>query len=70
MIKRRKYTWNFDSKEVLEDFCYNFFHLRKIEKDKIYDEIKKYLEITQDADNSIKWKWGLIYFIAKLPEIK
>ena len=49
-IKKEKYKWNFDSHESLIDFCYNFFHLKKIEKSKIYDEIQKYLNLAKNNE--------------------
>ncbi len=71
-IKKEKYKWIFESKEVLIDFCYNFFHLEKIEKSKIYDEIKKYLTIVNGSESGnnnnckLEWDWELIYFISKV----
>ncbi len=63
-IKNEYYNWSFESKLELEDFCFNFFHLLKLEKEKIYEEIKKYL-VFHEENNKIKWDWGLIYFICK-----
>lgn len=69
-IHYNKYTWNFESMDCLIDFCYNFFHLLNIEKDKIYEEIKKYLTITPTTpttltNTDIKWDWELVYFVSK-----
>ena len=66
-IKASNYTWDFDSKYQLEDFCYHFFHLVNLEKDKIYKEIKKYLIVKELPDNKISWDWRLLYFISKVP---
>ena len=64
-IKNEYYTWNFESKAELEDFCFHFFHLLKLEKVKIFDEIKKYLIVYEVSGGKIKWNWKLGYFIAK-----
>lgn len=55
------YKWNFLNKDVLNDFSYNMFYLKNIEKDKIFDEVKKYLDIVEN-NNMISWNWQLIYF--------
>jgi ubiquinone/menaquinone biosynthesis C-methylase UbiE len=69
-LKMEEYTWNFDSMLVFLDFCYNFFHLTKLEKNKLYSEIKKYLIVKILSDNSIEWKWRLLYFTATVPDNK
>jgi SAM-dependent methyltransferase len=65
-IKEENYTWDFNSIEELNDFCYNLFYLKNIKKEKIFEEIKKYLTIIIDNDNNlIKWNWLLLFFISK-----
>ncbi len=63
-IENASYTWNFESKEELEDFAYNFFNIINLEKYKTYKEIKKYLVVNQTDEGKITWNWRLIYFIA------
>ncbi len=63
-IENASYTWNFESKDELEDFAYNFFYLINLEKNKIYNEIKKYLIVNQTDEGKITWNWRLMYFIA------
>jgi SAM-dependent methyltransferase len=62
-IKNEYYSWDFESKTELEDFCFHFFNLLNLEKDKIYEEVKKYL-VVYNFGIKIKWNWRLIYFIA------
>lgn len=59
-IKTMEYTWDFNSIEELNDFCYNFFNLKKINQYDIYTEIQKYLTINQ----TLQWNWQLLYFIS------
>jgi ubiquinone/menaquinone biosynthesis C-methylase UbiE len=59
-IKIMEYTWNFNSIEELNDFCYHFFNLKKINRSDIYTEIQKYLTINQ----TLQWNWQLLYFIS------
>jgi ubiquinone/menaquinone biosynthesis C-methylase UbiE len=65
-LKTMKYTWDFNSIEELNDFCYHFFNLKKLEKSNIYNEIEKqkYLIIKQSGNQTIKWNWQLLYFIS------
>lgn len=63
-IENTTYTWNFTSKNELEDFVYHFFNLMNLEKNQIYKEIKKYLVINQTEEGKITWNWRLLYFIA------
>ncbi len=70
ILKRVKYTWDFESKETLIDFCYNFFNLKKIKKENIYDEVKKYLSLSVTHNNNIYWDWNLLYFISTVPDVK
>jgi SAM-dependent methyltransferase len=59
-----KYTWDFESIDELNDFCYNLFYLQNMDKDNIYEEVKKYLEVYK-KDDKIYWKWELIFFICQ-----
>ena len=63
-IKNDEYTWNFESKDELEDFSYNFFYLINLEKHNTYKEIKKYLVVNETDEGKITWNWRLMYFIA------
>jgi ubiquinone/menaquinone biosynthesis C-methylase UbiE len=69
-IKTMKYTWDFNSIKELNDFCYNFFNLKKINKSDIYTEIQKYLTLNQQNNQTIRWNWQLLYFISTVPAIK
>jgi len=59
-IKTMEYTWDFNSIEELNDFCYHFFNLKKLNQSDIYEEIQKYLTINQ----TLQWNWKLLYFIS------
>lgn len=57
------YKWNFENKNILNDFCYNMFYLKNIDKNEIFDKIKYYLDI-EENNNFISWSWKLIYFFS------
>jgi hypothetical protein len=58
------YTWNFDSKDNMLDFCKNLFGLDKINDNNIlFDGLNKYL-IIKNIDNKYFIDWQLIYFIS------
>jgi SAM-dependent methyltransferase len=59
-IKTMEYTWDFNSIEELNDFCYHFFNLKKLNQSDIYEKIQKYLTINQ----TLQWNWKLLYFIS------
>jgi SAM-dependent methyltransferase len=56
-----QYPWVFHSVDELNDFTSRLFYLKKIEKDKIFDEVIKYLDVEMTSE-CLMWNWKLLYF--------
>jgi SAM-dependent methyltransferase len=65
-ITNPKYYWYFKNQEDLCNFSRKLFYLKNYQKNNkdLFEEISTHLDIINNNNDKLKWKWELIYFIS------